>query len=99
MKNLHFSLLLAAFMIFTVSPIQALIFIVFIIVLQQIEGNLIYPKVVGTSVGLPAIWVLVGIAVGGGLIGIVGMLLGVPVAAIIYRVLKDKFGEEKEEQA
>ncbi|MBQ1186608.1 MAG: AI-2E family transporter [Clostridia bacterium] len=90
---------IAAFMIFTVSPIQALIFIVFIIVLQQIEGNLIYPKVVGTSVGLPAIWVLVAIAVGGGLIGIVGMLLGVPVAAIIYRILKDKFGEEKEEQA
>ncbi|MBQ5911419.1 MAG: AI-2E family transporter [Clostridia bacterium] len=89
---------IAAFMIFTVSPLQALIFIVFIIVLQQIEGNLIYPKVVGTSVGLPAIWVLVAITVGGGLMGILGMLLSVPVAAIIYRVLKDKFGDKPKEQ-
>ncbi|MBO5852759.1 MAG: AI-2E family transporter [Clostridia bacterium] len=87
---------IAAFMIFTVSPIQALIFIVFIVVLQQIEGNLIYPKVVGTSVGLPAIWVLVAITVGGGLMGVVGMLLGVPIAAVIYKILKAKFSEVKE---
>ena len=86
---------IAAFMIFTVSPIQSLIFIVYLIVLQQIEGNLIYPKVVGTSVGLPAIWVLVAITVGGGLMGIAGMLLGVPIAAVIYRILKDKFGTSK----
>ena len=78
-------------MVFTVSPIQALVFIVYLVVLQQIEGNLIYPKVVGTSVGLPAIWVLVAITVGGGIMGVLGMLLGVPVAAVIYKLLKDKY--------
>lgn len=82
---------IGAFMVFTVSPVQALVFIVYLIILQQIEGNLIYPKVVGTSVGLPAIWVLVAITVGGGIMGIAGMLLGVPVAAVIYKLLKDKF--------
>lgn len=82
---------IGAFMVFTVSPVQALVFIIYLIILQQIEGNLIYPKVVGTSVGLPAIWVLVAITVGGGLMGIAGMLLGVPVAAVVYRLLKDKY--------
>lgn len=82
---------IGAFMVFTVSPIQALVFIVYLIVLQQIEGNLIYPKVVGTSVGLPAIWVLVAITVGGGMMGVLGMLLGVPVAAVVYKLLKDKY--------
>lgn len=82
---------IGAFMVFTVSPIQALVFIVYLVVLQQIEGNLIYPKVVGTSVGLPAIWVLVAITVGGGIMGVLGMLLGVPVAAVIYKLLKDKY--------
>ncbi len=85
---------IAAFMIFTVSPIQAVIFVVYLVVLQQIEGNLIYPKVVGTSVGLPAIWVLVAITIGGGIAGIAGMLLGVPVAAVIYKILKDKLGDK-----
>ena len=82
---------IGAFMVFTVSPLQALVFIVYLVVLQQIEGNLIYPKVVGTSVGLPAIWVLVAITVGGGIMGVAGMLLGVPIAAVIYKILKDKF--------
>ena len=85
---------IAAFMIFTVSPIQAVIFVVYLVILQQIEGNLIYPKVVGTSVGLPAIWVLVAITIGGGIAGIAGMLLGVPVAAVIYKLIKDKWAEE-----
>ena len=84
---------IGAFMVFTVSPLQALIFIIYLVVLQQIEGNLIYPKVVGTSVGLPAIWVLVAITVGGGIMGIAGMLLGVPIAAVAYRLLKDKFSK------
>ncbi len=82
---------IGAFMVFTVSPVQALVFIVYLVVLQQIEGNLIYPKVVGTSVGLPAIWVLVAITVGGGIMGVAGMLLGVPIAAVIYKLLKDKY--------
>ena len=78
-----------AVMILTVSPIKALLFLVFIVVLQQLEGNLIYPKVVGNSIGLPALWVLAAITVGGSLMGIGGMLLGVPIAAALYRLLKE----------
>ena len=69
-----------------VEPMQAIWFVVFILVLQQIEGNLIYPKVVGESVGLPALWVLMGIVVGGGVGGVLGMLLGVPVFTIAYKL-------------
>ena len=78
-----------AFMILTVDPVKAVIFLVFIIVLQQLEGNLIYPRVVGSSMGLPGIWVLAAVTVGGGLMGIAGMLLGVPLAAAAYRIIKD----------
>ena len=77
-----------AFMIFTVSPIKALLFLVFISVLQQLEGNLIYPKVVGSSIGLPGIWVLAAVTVGGGVLGIFGMLLAVPLAAACYQMLQ-----------
>lgn len=80
---------IGAFMILTVSPVKALLFLVYIIVLQQLEGNIIYPRVVGTSVGLPAIWVLAAVTVGGSLMGVTGMLLGVPVAAAVYRILED----------
>ncbi len=78
-----------AFMILMVDPIKAVIFVVFLVVLQQLEGNLIYPKVVGSSMGLPAIWVLTAVTVGGGVAGIMGMLVGVPIAATIYRILKN----------
>ena len=78
-----------AFMILTVDPMKALIFLIFIVVLQQLEGNLIYPKVVGSSMGLPGIWVLAAVTIGGGLAGIVGMLLGVPLAAAVYRFVRD----------
>ena len=74
-------------MIFTVSPIQSLVFLVFIVILQQLEGNLIYPKVVGASIGLPGIWVLAAVTIGGGLGGIPGMLIGVPLAATVYRLI------------
>lgn len=74
-------------MILTVSPIKALLFLVFIVVLQQLEGNIIYPKVVGSSLGLPAMWVLAAVTIGGGLMGVLGMLLGVPVVATIYRLV------------
>ncbi len=76
-----------ALMLFVESPLSALLFVVFLIVLQQIEGNLIFPRVVGSSIGLPGIWVLAAVTVGGGLMGILGMLLGVPVAATIYRLI------------
>lgn len=78
-----------AFMIFTVSPIKALLFLLFISVLQQLEGNLIYPKVVGSSIGLPGIWVLAAVTIGGGVLGIGGMLLAVPLAAALYQMLRD----------
>ncbi len=78
-----------AFMILTVSPIKALLFLVFIIVLQQLEGNLIYPRVVGSSIGLPGIWVLAAVTIGGGIFGVAGMLLGVPLAAALYRILRE----------
>ena len=77
-----------AFMIFTVSPLKALLFLVFIAVLQQLEGNLIYPKVVGSSIGLPGIWVLAAVTVGGGVLGIFGMLLAVPLTATAYQMLR-----------
>ena len=77
-----------AFMILTVSPMKALMFLVFILVLQQLEGNIIYPKVVGSSIGLPAFWVLVAVTVGGGIFGVTGMLFGVPLVAAIYRIIR-----------
>ncbi len=77
-----------AFMIFTSSPLQALLFLIFIGVLQQLEGNLIYPKVVGSSIGLPGIWVLAAVTVGGGVLGIGGMLLAVPLTATFYQILR-----------
>ena len=82
-----------AFMIVTVDPLKALLFIVFIIVLQQLEGNLIYPRVVGSSIGLPGIWVLAAVTVGGGLLGIGGMLLGVPLAATVYKLIRSDVNE------
>lgn len=78
-----------AAMIFTVSPVKALVFIVFLVILQQLEGNLVYPKVVGSSIGLPGIWVLAAVTVGGGVMGIGGMLLGVPTAAAVYKLLQN----------
>ena len=80
---------LGAFMIFTISPIKALLFLVFLIILQQLEGNLIYPKVVGSSIGLPGMWVLAAVTVGGSIGGIPGMLVGVPLAATAYKLLRD----------
>lgn len=78
-----------AFMILINSPTQALLFIILFLILQQIEGNLIYPKVVGNSVGLPSIWVLVAVSVGGSLFGIAGMLFFIPVVSTLYSLLRD----------
>ena len=79
--------IVGAFLIFMVSPIKSLIFVIFILILQQFEGNLIYPKVVGKSVGLPGIWVFVAVTIGASLAGVVGMLISVPVASIGYSIL------------
>ncbi len=76
-------------LILTVSPLQAALFLLYLVILQQIEGNLIYPKIVGQTLGLPGIWVLAAVIVGGGTWGVIGMLLGVPVAAALYRLLRE----------
>ena len=76
-------------MIVTVSPIKALFFVLFLVVLQQLEGQLIYPRVVGSSIGLPGILVFSAVTVGASLFGIAGVLLGIPLMAAAYQILKD----------
>ena len=80
---------IGAFLILMQSPVQALIFLIFIVVLQQVEGDFIYPHVVGSSIQLPGIWVLAAVTVGGSVLGIFGMLLGVPLAAGLYRLIRN----------
>lgn len=81
--------IVGAFMILTVNPFKALVFVIYLLALQQVEGNLIYPRVVGAKINLPAIWVLAAITVGGNLAGPFGMLLGVPAASAAYALLKE----------
>ena len=78
-----------SFLIFMVSPQQAILFVIVFLVLQQIEGNLIYPHVVGESVGLPSIWVLAAVTIGGNLMGIVGMLVFIPLLSVIYTIFRE----------
>ena len=88
-----------ALLIALTDPIQALVFVGLFLVLQQIEGNLIYPHVVGSSVGLPSIWVLAAVSVGGSLMGIVGMLLFIPLCSVVYALfrayVKGRLAEKK----
>lgn len=77
-----------ALLIFIVAPAKALVFIIMFLIIQQIEGNLIYPHVVGNSVGLPSIWVLVAVSVGASLMGVVGMLIFIPIVSVIYTILR-----------
>lgn len=84
---------IGAFLIFMVNPTKALIFIIFILILQQIEGNLIYPKVMSKRVNLPGIWVLVAVTIGGSISGIIGMMLSVPLASILYSILATNVNE------
>lgn len=82
-------------MIFTVSPIEALGFLIYLVILQQLENNLIYPRVVGSSIGLPGIWVLAAITIGGGFGGVMGMMLSVPLMATVYQLVKLDMQERK----
>lgn len=77
-----------AFLILMVDPWKAVVFIILFLVLQQIEGNLIYPKVVGNSVGLPSIWVLAAVSIGGSLMGVVGMLIFIPLVSVVYTIFR-----------
>ena len=81
--------ILGTFFILVNDPLQALIFVAMFLVLQQIEGNLIYPKVVGTSIGLPGMWVLVAVTIGGDLMGIAGMLIMIPISSVLYTLLRE----------
>ncbi len=80
--------IVGAFLILMVDPLQALGFVVMFLVLQQIEGNFIYPKVVGSSVGLPSIWVLAAVTIGGSLMGVVGMLIFIPIVSVVYNLFR-----------
>ena len=78
-----------AFLILTVAPMKALVFVIMFLILQQIEGNLIYPRVVGSSVGLPSIWVLAAVSIGGSLMGVVGMLIFIPIVSVVYALFRE----------
>ena len=81
--------ILGAFFILVNNPIQALTFVIMFLIIQQLENNLIYPRVVGTSIGLPGMWVLVAVTVGGDLMGVGGMLLMIPLTSVIYALLRE----------
>ena len=87
-----------AFLILTVDPKQALFFVIMFLILQQIEGNLIYPKVVGGSIGLPAIWVLAAVSLGGSLFGVVGMLVFIPIVSVLYTLLRENVHKRLDEK-
>ena len=90
---------LGAFLILMISPVKAIIFVVFIIVLQQLEGNLIYPKVVGKSIGLPGMWVLFSVTIGASVAGIWGMLVATPLFSVLYsifsKIINDRINKNK----
>lgn len=88
----------SAFILLMISPRKAIVFLIFLVILQQIEGNIIYPKVVGGSLGLPALWILAAITVGGGMFGIVGMLLAVPITSVIYQLFGEAIARRLEEK-
>ena len=81
--------IIGAFLILTVNPFKAVVFVIFLLALQQVEGNLIYPRVVGAKINLPGMWVLAAITIGGNLAGPIGMLMGVPVTSAVYALLKE----------
>lgn len=90
---------LGAFLILFVSPLQAVWFVVFIVVLQQIDNNLIYPRVVGKSVGLPGLWVLIAVTVGGGIGGVAGMVASVPTCSVLYTLVREALDRKNAKRA
>ena len=87
-----------AFLILMVNPMQAVAFVAVFLILQQIEGNLIYPHVVGGSVGLPSIWVLAAVSIGGSLMGVMGMLVFIPLVSVLYTLLKEWVNQRLEKK-
>ena len=92
----YLSCAIGAVLILTVDPLKALIFVILFAVIQQIEGNLIYPRVVGGSIDLPGIWVLLAVSVGGSLFGIIGMLVFIPLASVVYSLMRDEVNKRTE---
>ncbi|MFR3895503.1 MAG: AI-2E family transporter [Merdibacter sp.] len=90
--------IIGAFMILTVSPIQAVVFVIYLLILQQIEGNLIYPKVMGSRVNMPGMWIMAAVTVGGGIGGPIGMLLSVPIASTAYTLLREATKNRERQQ-
>ncbi len=93
-----FGTAVGAFLLLMIDPMTAVWFVLFIIILQQVESNVIYPRVVGNSVGLPGIWVLFTVLVGGGVFGIFGMLVGIPIASVAYCLFKDAVSSRLKKQ-
>lgn len=87
---------IGALLILVVNPIQAVWFVIFFVVLQQLEGNLIFPRVVGSKVGLPALWVLAAVTIGGNTFGLVGMLVNIPLCAVMYTLLREDVNKRLE---
>ena len=88
----------STFLILMESPMKALIFLIFIIILQQFEGNVIYPKVVGSTIGMPGIWVLAAVTIGAGVMGITGMIIGVPLFATCYKLINERIDKAEAEE-
>lgn len=82
------SAVIGTMLIFVQNPIQGLFFLLFNIVLQQLESNAIYPRIVGGSIGLPGIWTFIAVTIGGGILGPAGFFLGVPIASVIYKLIR-----------
>lgn len=87
--------IVSAFLILMDNPLSAVIFLVFLVVLQQVEGNLIYPRVVGDSIGLSGLWVLLAVIVGGGFFGIPGIFVGIPVMSVIYDLVREDLARRR----
>ena len=95
----YFGAIVSAVLLVMIEPMQAVWFLVFLLILQQLEGNLIYPRVVGTSLGLPGIWVLAAVTVGGSLMGFVGLIAFVPITAVLYTLLKQNLHKREAAKA
>lgn len=91
-------IIVGSILILSIAPIKVVTFIIFVLILQQIEGNLIYPRVVGNSIGLPGMWVLAAVSIGGSIAGVLGMLLGVPITTIIYTLLRKNINKRLQEK-
>lgn len=95
----YIGLIVGAFLILMINPMQSFEFIVFLLIMQTFEGNVIYPKILGTTIGLPAMWILGAVMIGGSLMGVVGMLISVPIVSTIYTLVGESVNIRIEKKA